>query len=130
MTSKRPSSVPRTFAEQLAAFVARAAVEKWGKMHGLDVATLEADRKAQAQEKQKYMEQDQEHRQFGKKFRADQAARYRRFTTAVGVIRAIYKNQPEIIESLKPFKRPFRGSRAKAPPPLAVPSVPAKPIIS
>lgn len=116
MSNKRIASVPRTFAEQLAAFVTRAKAEGWAKKNGIDVSTLDTDAQFQQAEKQKRMELDQEMRQFKKKFRADEAARYRRFRTALDVIRSAYQEQPEVIDSLMAFKRPLRGARMKTPP--------------
>lgn len=117
MPNKRPPSVPRTFAEQLTAFVARAKAEGWAKKNGLDVATLDSDSQLQQKEKQKGMELDQAIRQFNQKFRADQAGRYRRFRMAVDVVRSAYQDQPEVIDSLAAFKRPSRSTRSKLPPP-------------
>lgn len=116
MSSKRIASVPRTFAEQLTAFVARAKAEGWARKNGIDVATLDTDGQLQQAEKQKRIELDQEMRQFKKKFRVDEAARYRRFRTALNVVRSAYQEQPEVIDSLVAFKRPSRSARMKAPP--------------
>ena len=111
----RPSSVPRNFDENLSALIARIRAEGWDKKHSLDVKTLDADLKTQREDRQRDQELEQSYLQHHRQFLGEQADRYQRFMKTLQVLRAVYRDQPAVLQSLALFKRSSgpRGPRAK-----------------
>jgi hypothetical protein len=110
MATKRASSVPKDFDDQLAAFVTRVKADGWDQKHSLDVKTLDNDLKLQRRDKDKHAELRQTFDKFHVAFISDQSDRYQRFMTSLEIVRAAYRNDADTLKSLSPFKR-NQGSR-------------------
>src|SRR5262249_36267953 len=119
MPNKRPSSVPRTFDDLLAAFNARTASEGWDSKHGINLPQLESDLKHQRTGHHKDQELRQAYELYHHTFRDEEAERYHRFMSALEIIRSAYRRNPEVLKSLSVFKRQSSSSRSKRSTPSA-----------
>jgi hypothetical protein len=111
MATKRATSVPKNFEDQLAAFVTRAKADGWDQRYGLDVKTLDNDLKLQRRDKDKHAELKLAFEKFHVALAGDQSDRYQRFMTSLEIVRAAYRNDPDTLKSLAPFKR-NQGNRS------------------
>ena len=104
---------PRNFDDQLEAFVS---FVKQGKitLMGVETKQLEADLKAQREQKQKDHEAERQYEQIHRKFLEDQAERYQRFGTALQVVRAANRGNEDVLRAMEQFKRPRTKSAAKS----------------
>lgn len=113
----RPPSVPRNFDENLSGLIARVRSEGWDKKHSLDIKTLDADLKAQRDDRQRDQELEQSYKQHHRRFLGDQADRYQRYMKTLQVLRAVFRDEPAVLRSLDLFKRASgpRGPRTRRP---------------
>lgn len=110
----KPSSVPRTFDDQLASLVQylKASGET---ITGLSTADLEKDLTDQRAGKQKDVELANAAKAWHVEFSKAQAARYARYMKAVQVLRAVYRDQPEKLAQMAVLKRVRTARTPKAP---------------
>lgn len=116
---------PKTFDDQLERLVAHLKTNKLA-LPGVDTKALEADLKAQRDEKQADMELLARYEAAHQRFLAAQSDRYGRYMKAVKILRAASIDDPAELRGLDQFKRP-RGSKRPepAPSPAPLPPTPA-----
>ena len=112
----------KTFDDQLERLVAHM---KTGKLSlpGVDIKDLEADLKAQRDEKQADMELLARYEAAHQRFLVAQSERYARYMKAVKILRAAHIDDPAELRGLDQFKRP-RSSKKAEPTPAPLPPTP------
>lgn len=113
----------KTFDDQLERLVQHLKGQKLS-LPGIDTKTLEADLKAQRDEKQADVERKARYEAEHRRFLEAQAERYARYNKAVRILRATHWDDPANLKELAQFKRP-RGSKSPAPAADPSPSVAA-----
>lgn len=108
MANNRFPAPPRNFDDQLEAFISYLKQSKT-TLVGVEIKQLETDLKSQREERQKDQEAERTYELIHRKFMEGQAERYRRFATALQVVRAANRHNHEVMGALEQFKR--RGAR-------------------
>ncbi len=101
------AGVPKTFDDQLEAFVAFLKANKISGI-GIDAKQLEADLKDQRTEKQADLDAERSYRTIHRAFLEHQTERYARYMTAVNVVRAANRGNQSALKALAQFKRPSK----------------------
>ena len=124
--ARRPATPQRTFDDQLERLVQHLKAQKL-TLPGLDAKTLEADLKAQREEKQADLEGKARYEAEHRRFLEAQSERYARYNRAVRILRATHSDSPADLRGLAQFKRP-RGAKPAAPEPTPglAPTAPGK----
>ena len=116
---------PKTFDDQLER-LAQYVKENKVNLPGLDGKRLDADLKAQRDEKQADMALLAKYETAHKRFLSAQSERYARYMKAVKLLRASNIDDPAGMKGLEQFKRP-RGTRKPAESAPTTPAAPAGP---
>ena len=116
---------PRNFDVQLEAFLSFLDQNKI-TLIGVQPKQLAADLTAQRGQKQKDYEAKRQYQQIHRKFQEEQAVRYKRFGTALQVVRAANRGNEDILQAMEQFKRPRKKSASKSRK-AVTPPIPAHP---
>jgi hypothetical protein len=115
----------KTFDDQLERLIAHLSTHKLS-LPGVDAKALEADLKAQRDERQSDMELFARYVEAHQRFLLAQSERYARYMRAVKILRAAHGDDPAGLRGLDQFKRPRTGKRGEpAPTPAPLPPTPA-----
>jgi hypothetical protein len=77
----------------------------------VDLDQLETDVEAQRAERVELDKAQGEHRAQRERFAQAQDARYRRYASALAVIRSAFRNDEAVLAEIGRFKRVFKGTR-------------------
>lgn len=122
MTDK-VSTPQKTFDDQLERLVQHLKAAKL-TLPGVELKALEADLKAQRDEKQADMELLARYEAAHQAFLVAQSERYARYMKAVKILRAANIDDPAGLKGLEQFKRPRGKKTPEAAPPAPVPPTP------
>ena len=120
--SMRVAKPQKTFDDQLERLVSHLKTQKLS-LPGIELKVLEADVKAQREEKQADMELLARYEAAHQRFIVAQAERYARYMKVVKILRATHSDDPVKLRSLDQFKRP-RGKKNAEPLPSPAPVAP------
>lgn len=121
--AEKVSTPQKTFDDQLERLVQHLKAAKL-TLPGVDVKGLEADLKAQREEKQADMELLARYEATHQAFLVAQSERYARYMKAVKILRATNIDDPAGLKGLEQFKRPRGKKTPEAAPPAPVPPTP------
>lgn len=113
MATKVTSGVPKTFDEQLEAFISFLKTNKISGL-GIDIKQMETDLKTQRDSRQRDLEAQRQYERIHREHLVGQSDRYARYMTALSVVRGAYRKDQSVLRSLEQFKRP-RTSRTPKP---------------